>query len=78
VLSRSLERLAAQCPEGTLKVVDRRRAVKHRLLEICRAAMSFTQANHQRLRDSYRKLLTMTGSVVRQAGRALKDWEAGR
>ena len=77
VLSRSLKRLASECQEGTLKVVERGRAVKHRLLEICRAAKSLTPANQQRLQSSYRKLLGMTGSVVRQAGTALKDWEAG-
>src|SRR6516162_3080603 len=31
VLSRSLKRLAAECQEGTLQVVERGRAVKHRL-----------------------------------------------
>ena len=77
VLSRSLKRLASECQEGTLKVVERGRAVKHRLLEICRAAKSLTPANQQRLQSSYRKLLGMTGSVVRQAGTGLKDWEAG-
>ena len=77
VLSRSLKRLAAECQEGSLKVVEGGRAVKHRLLEICRAAQSLTPANPQRLGNSYRQLLGMTGSVVRQAGTALKDWEAG-
>src|SRR5215831_14384387 len=77
VLSRSLKRWAAECEAGTLKVVDRGRAVKHRLLEICRAAKSLTQANPQRLENSYRKLLGMTGRVVRQAGAALQNWEAG-
>jgi len=75
VLSRSLKRLATECQEGTLKVVDRGRAVKHRLLEICRAAKSLTPAHQQRLQSSYRKLLGMAGSVVRQAGAALKGWE---
>jgi len=77
VLSRSLKRLAAECQEGTLQVVERGRAVKHRLLEICRAAKSLTPANQRRLQSSYRRLLGMTRSVVRQAGAALKDWEAG-
>ena len=49
MLSRSLKRLATECPEGTLKGVDGGRAVKHRLLEICRAAQSLTPANPQRL-----------------------------
>jgi transposase, IS5 family len=78
VLSRSLKRLAAKCQEGTLKVVDHGRAVKHRLLEICRAAKSLSQAGQQRLQESYRKLLGVTGSVVRQAKAALEGWEGRR
>ena len=78
VLNRSLQRIAGACQDGALEVVDHGRAVKHRLLEISRAAKSLTQAGQQRLRDSYRKLLGVTRSVVRQAGAVLKDWEAGR
>ena len=78
VLSRSLRRLAAECQEGALEVADHGRGVKHRLLEICRAAKLLTRAGKRRLRESYRKLLAVTGSVVRQAKAALQDWEAGR
>jgi transposase, IS5 family len=78
VLNRSLQRIAAECQDGALEVVDHGRAVKHRLLEIRRAAKSLTQTGQQRLRDSYRKLLGVTRSVVRQAGAVLQDWEAGR
>jgi len=78
VLSRSLKRLAAECKEGALEVVDHGRAVKHRLLEICRAAKSLTPANRQRLEGSYRKLLGLTQGVVRQAQTVLQRWEKGR
>ena len=57
VLSRSLERIADECKSGALEVVDHGRAVKHRLLEISRAAKSLTEANQQRMRDSYQKLM---------------------
>jgi IS5 family transposase len=57
VLSRSLERIAQQCTSRALKVVNHGRAVKHRLLEISRAAKTSTQASQQRMKDSYQKLL---------------------
>ena len=59
-------------------MVDHGRAVKHRLLEICRAAKSLTPADQQRLQDSYRKLLGLTRVVVRQARAVLEGWEKGR
>src|SRR6202022_4086934 len=74
VLSRSLERIAGECKQGAVEVVHHARAVKHRLLEISRAAKCLTQANQQRMRDSYQKLLALTRSVVRQAGDVIKRW----
>jgi IS5 family transposase len=38
VLSRSLQRIASECKHGAVEVVHHARAVKHRLLEISRAA----------------------------------------
>src|SRR6202162_2075469 len=67
VLSRSLQRIAAECKDGAREVVDHGRAVKHRLLEISRAAKSLTEANQTRMRDSYQKLMGLPRSVVRQA-----------
>jgi len=78
VLSRSLKRLASECKGKALEVVDHGRAVKHRLLEICRAAKCLTPANQQRLKGSYRKLLGLTRGVVRQAKAMLERWEKGR
>jgi len=78
VLSRSLKRIAAECKSMALEVVDHGRAVKHRLLEICRAAKSLTEANRQRLEGSYRKLLGLTRGVMRQAQAVLESWEKGR
>jgi len=63
VLGRSLKRIGAECKQGALEVVDHGRAVKRRLLEICRAAKSLTPANQQRLEDSCRKLLGLTRGV---------------
>src|SRR5208283_5670352 len=78
VLSRSLVRIAAECKDGALEVVHHGRAVKHRLLEIGRAAKSLTEANQQRMRDSYQKLVELTRSVVRQASEVVQRWGKGR
>ena len=78
VLSRSLERIAGECKQGAVEVVHHARAVKHRLLEISRAAKCLTQANQQRMRDSYQKLLALTRGVVRQAGDVIERWAKKR
>ena len=74
MLSRSLQRIAAECKNGALDVVDHGRAVKHRLLEISRAAKSLTEVNQQRMQDSYQKLLGLIRGVVRQASEVLQRW----
>jgi hypothetical protein len=78
VLSRSLQRIARECKNGALEVVDHGRAVKHRLLEISRAAKCLTEANQQRMRDSYQKLVGLTRRVVRQASAVVQRWGKGR
>jgi IS5 family transposase len=78
VLSRSLQRIADECKTGALEVVDHGRAVKHRLLEISRAAKSLTEANQKRMRHSYQKLLALTRGVVRQASAVVQRWGKGR
>src|SRR5438270_11999036 len=77
VLSRALKRMAAKCQAGALEVVHHGRAVKHRLLEISRAAKSLTQTSRERMQERYRKLLGLTRGVVREAGQALRRWESG-
>jgi hypothetical protein len=59
-------------------VVHHGRAVKHRLLEISRAAKSLTETNQQRMRDSYQKLVQLTRGVVRQASEVVQRWGKGR
>jgi transposase, IS5 family len=78
VLSRGLKRITDECKSGTLEVVNHARAVKHRLLEISRAAKSQTEASRQRLCDSYDQLLALTRKVVRQAGDTVARWERGK
>jgi transposase, IS5 family len=78
VLSRSLQRIARDCKHGAVEVVHHARAVKHRLLEISRAAKCLTEANQQRMRDSYQKLLALTRGVVRQASDVMQRWRNKR
>jgi len=77
VLSRSLQRIADECKTGAVEVVHHARAVKHRLLEISRAAKSLTEANQKRMRHSYQKLLALTRGVVRQASQVVQRWGKG-
>ena len=78
VLSRGLARIAAQCKSGALEVVNHARTVKHRLLEISRAAKSLTPANQRRMKKSYEKLMALTRQVVRQAGKVIQRWKKGK
>jgi len=78
VLSRSLQRIATECKNGALEVVHHGCAVKHRLLEISRAAKCLTATNQQRMRDGYQKLLGLTRGVVRQANDVVRRWSKGR
>lgn len=67
VLTRALKRVAAECAQGAVKVVDHARSAKHRVLEIRRAAKSFTEASQQQMKDSYGKLLGLARGVFRNA-----------
>jgi transposase, IS5 family len=78
VLSRSLQRIAGECKRGAVEVVNHGRTVKHRLLEISRAAKCLTQANQERMRNSYQKLLALTRGVVRQASDVMQRWRNKR
>ena len=73
VLTRSLERVAEQCAEGAVEVVNHARAVKHRVIEIARAAKSFTEQNRERLKNSYSKLLGLARSVVHKVEQVLEN-----
>jgi transposase, IS5 family len=78
VLSRGLQRIAAQCKSGALEVVNHGGAVKHRLLEIGRAAKTLTEASRERMQASYQKLLALTRGVVRQASDVVQRWAKRR
>ena len=67
VLTRTLGHISNECESGALKVVNHARATKNRVLEIHRAAKSFSESAKERMKDGYRRLLSITRSVVDQA-----------
>ncbi len=78
VLTRSLKRIGAACEAGALKVADHKRAAKRRVLEICRAAKTLTEAGRQKLKESYGKLIALTRSLTRQTTHVLAQLKAGK
>jgi transposase, IS5 family len=78
VLTRHLKRLLKQCQAGAFVVADHARSVKHRLLEIGRAAKVNSDAGRERLKGSYRKLVGVTSGVVRQVQQVLGELHEGR
>ncbi len=76
VLTRLLQRISDQCATGTLKVVDHSRAATRRVLEINRAAKSFTDAARARMKKSYRKLVRLTVSLAEQAQETIENLTA--
>jgi IS5 family transposase len=77
VMTRSLKRMVAGCRGAKIEVVDHARAAKRRVLEICRAAKSMTEAGHEQLTQSYKKLISMTRCVAAQGAMALEDLRTG-
>jgi len=77
VLTRTLGRLAGECQTGAVKVVDHARSTKHRLLEIHRAAKSLGEAARERMKEGYRRLLSVARGVARQADGVVADLGRG-
>lgn len=69
VLIRTMKKITEIAGVVGTKLRDRSRSVKLRLLEISRIARAKGPLNHERLRESYRKLLNSTSRVVGQAKR---------
>ena len=67
VLTRAVRRIAEECRPGAVEIVDRTRATKHRVLEIARAAKTFSEDSRSRLEQSYRGLLAIARGVLRRA-----------
>src|SRR5262249_40777833 len=77
VLTRVLGRVSAECAQGAVKVVDHARAAKHRVLEIQRAAKSFTEASQEQMKASYGKLVGMTRGLFRHAEQVCEQVRQG-
>jgi IS5 family transposase len=77
VLTRALKRVSAECAEGAVKVVDHARAAKHRVLEIRRAAKSFTETCQEQMKQSYGKLVELTGGIFRKAEQVCEQVRRG-
>lgn len=78
VLTRALGRIADECASGAVKVVDHARATQHRVLEINRAAKSFSESSRARLEGSYHKLVGIAAGVLRRAQKVCKDVADGK
>jgi len=63
VMSRYLQRIGQGCQEAKLRMVNHARATKYRVLEIGRAARTFTPAGQEQLKQSYKKLIGLTQAV---------------
>ena len=78
VMSRYLERIAQGCHQSELRIINHARAVKHRVLEIGRAARSCTQAGQEQLKQSYKKLIGLTQRVRAQGASVLQALKNGQ
>src|SRR6201993_1834796 len=72
VMNRYLQRIVQGCQESEFRMVNHARATKYRVLEIGRAARTFTQAGQEQLKQSYKKLIGLTRGVKGQAAAVLK------
>lgn len=77
VLTRAARRIADEC-DGAPRIVDHRRSIKHRVLEIHRAAKSLAETGRQKLKDGYGKLLGLARGVLRKAERISHALENGQ
>ena len=78
VLTRSLKRIAEECSDGAVSITDHARSAQRRVLEIHRAAKSFTDAARQRMKESYGKLMNLARGVVRTAEKVSDEVQSGQ
>jgi transposase, IS5 family len=77
VMTRCLQRIVQGCQESELRIVNHARAAKYRVLEISRAARTFTQAGQEQLKQSYQKLIGLTQGVRAQAAAVVQALKEG-
>ena len=77
VLIRSMRKITKLTGEVGAKFRDRSRSVKHRVIEIARAARGKTDPCRNKMKQAYGKLVEATGRVVGQAKRFSKEIGTG-
>ena len=78
VLTRAVKRIAEECPAGAVRITDHARSAQRRVLEIHRAAKSFTEAARDRMKESYARLMGLARGVVRTAERVTEELKSGK
>jgi len=78
VLTRSLKRISQECSAGAVRITDHARSAQRRVLEIHRAAKSFTDGGRNRLKESYARLMGVARGVVRTAERVTEELKSGK
>lgn len=69
VLTRTMQRLSTAAKGAGEKIRNRMRSASRRVMEIARASRSRGKGAEDKRQHAYRRLLTITGQVVRQAER---------
>jgi IS5 family transposase len=77
VLTRTMQKISEVAGQAGTRLRNRLRSVQHRLIEIGRASRSKGEAGKEKLKNSYEKLLSATGQVVRQAQRFSSEVASG-
>jgi IS5 family transposase len=78
VLTRSLKRIAQECSAGAVRITDHARSAQRRVLEIHRAAKTFTDGGRDRMKESYARLMGLTRGVARTAERVTEELKSGK
>jgi IS5 family transposase len=77
VLTRAMKKIAKLAGEVGVKLRDRSRSIKYRILEIGRASRNKTEKGQEKLKTAYKKLLELTSRVVGQAKRYSQEIASG-
>ncbi len=77
VLTRIVKRVATECEQGAVQLVDHARAAKLRVIGIHRTAKAKGEAAQGRLQQLYGKLTSMTGAVVNKAKMVVQGIDLG-
>ena len=77
VLTRTMKKITEVAGEAGTKLRNRMRSVQHRLIEIGRASRSKGEAGKEKLKESYEKLLSATGQVVKRPNASRPKWPVG-